>query len=107
VPWTLVYLAMVGLVLGALGFRTGGLEAAFGFSTVNYLYIALFCAASKDGLTDLFGADAADSWTLPVAATTALPLYAWMTLRAARKRGIARTAPGPAQGAAGSLPAPA
>lgn len=108
-PWILAWLAVVGLFLGTLVLRTGGLEAAIGFTVVNYLYLGLFAAASKGRLEELFGTGVTDTWTLAAAGTVALSMYAWMVLRMARKRGIARTVPGPgpARGAAGPLPAPA
>ncbi|MGC5290149.1 CPBP family intramembrane glutamic endopeptidase [Micromonospora sp. DT231] len=101
--WGFLDLAFMGVLLGWLTIRTGGLEAAIALHVVNNL-IAFTLAAAFGGLTaDETMADA--PWQLVVVDVLALSAYALVIDRLAARRGLATVVP-PALAVPGEPPAP-
>lgn len=106
-PWLLADLAITTVAAVVLTWRTGGLEAAVALHTVNNVLVSIvvaFLAIPGGGLIDetTRGAPPSTLLTLAVHAGAVAIL-----LRAARRHGIARTAPEPfgtPREATGSVP---
>jgi len=81
-------LMLFSLVIGWLTIRTGGLEAAIGLHAVGNVAVTLILAALGQLAEEGTAGDA--DWTLLVADSVALPLYAVAVLALHRRQKVAR-----------------
>ncbi|KWX01071.1 Abortive infection protein [Carbonactinospora thermoautotrophica] len=84
--WTWLAHGSLGVLLAWLTVRTGGLEAAIAYHTVNNLVVLLLEATA--GPIDLSTVRAAD-WRSVVAELVGYAVFAWLVVRSARRHRVA------------------